>query len=106
MTARVDDPLRQWKLSPMDLESWPRWYEYSLARDKMLEVTDTKEAPWAILHSDDKKRARLNCLKHLLSMIAYKSVPRKKVDLPQRSNKGAYNDQATIQERRFVPEKS
>jgi polyphosphate kinase 2 len=103
--ARIDDPIRQWKLSPIDLPSRSRWYDYSRARDMMLEATDTETAPWFILRSDDKKRARLNCITHLLSMIAYKSVPRKKVDMPQRSNKGAYNDQATIQERRFVPEK-
>ena len=66
MTARIEDPLRQWKLSPMDVESWPRWYEYSRARDRMLEATDTKHAPWYILRSDDKRRARLNCLAHIL----------------------------------------
>ena len=62
MTARIEDPLRQWKLSPMDVDSWPRWYDYSRARDRMLEATDTKHAPWYILRSDDKRRARLNCL--------------------------------------------
>ena len=67
MTARIEDPLRQWKLSPMDVESWPRWYEYSRARDRMLEATDTKHAPWYILRSDDKRRARLNCLAHILA---------------------------------------
>ena len=66
MTARIEDPLRQWKLSPMDVESWPRWYEYSRARDRMLEATDTKHAPWYVLRSDDKRRARLNCLAHIL----------------------------------------
>src|SRR5437667_3398153 len=69
--ARIKDPLRQWKLSPMDLESFRRWYEYSSARDKMLEATDTKHAPWHIVRSDDKKKARLNCISHLLSMIPY-----------------------------------
>jgi polyphosphate kinase len=102
--ARMDDPIRQWKLSPMDLPSRSRWYDYSRARDMMLEATDTKEVPWYILRSDDKKRARLNCISHLLSMIPYKKVARKKVDMPKRSNKGAYDDQATIQGRRFVPE--
>jgi polyphosphate kinase 2 len=102
--ARIDDPLRQWKLSPVDLPSRSRWYDYSRARDMMLEATDTEAAPWFILPSDDKKRARVNCITHLLSMIAYKNVPREKVDMPKRSNKRAYNDQATIHGRRFVPQ--
>src|SRR5438876_968826 len=66
--ARIKDPLRQWKLSPMDLESFRRWYEYSRARDQMLEATDSKHAPWYIVRSDDKKKARLNCITHLLGM--------------------------------------
>jgi len=103
--ARIDDPLRQWKLSPMDLPSRSRWYDYSRARDMMLEATDTEVAPWFILRSDDKRRARLNCITHLLSRIAYKNVPRKKVHMPERSNKGAYADQATIRDRSFVPER-
>lgn len=105
MRARIDDPLRQWKLSPMDLESWPRWYEYSLARDRMLDATDTKRAPWYILRSDDKKRARLNCIAHLLSLVPYEEVPRKKPKLPPRSKKKAYDDQASLVGRTFVPEK-
>src|SRR5678815_3928900 len=68
MQARIDDPLRQWKLSPMDLESWPRWYDYSRARDRMFEATDTKHAPWYVLRSDDKRRARLACLSHILGL--------------------------------------
>ena len=92
--ARIDDPMRQWKLSPMDVESWTRWYDYSRARDMMLEATDTEHAPWYIVRSDDKKRARLNCIAHLLSLIPYEEVPRKKVKLPKRSNKGKYDDQA------------
>ena len=103
--ARIDDPLRQWKLSPIDLPSRSRWYDYSRARDMMLAATDTKTVPWHILRSDDKKRARLNCISHILSMVPYKKVPREKVDLPKRSNKGAFDDQATLQNRRFVPEK-
>jgi len=102
--ARIEDPLRQWKLSPMDLPSRSRWYDYSRARDKMLEATDTKDAPWHILRSDDKKRARLNCISHILSMIPYKKVPKEKVEMPKRSNKGAYDDQAMILSRRFVAE--
>jgi len=103
--ARLDDPLRQWKLSPMDLPSREKWFQYSRARDLMLEATDTKWAPWYILNSDDKKRARLNCIRHLLNLIPYKKVPRDKIKLPKRSNKGAYDDKATLRGRKFVPEK-
>jgi polyphosphate kinase 2 (PPK2 family) len=103
--ARIADPLRQWKLSPMDLPSRTRWYDYSKARDQMLEATDSEHAPWYILRSDDKKKARLNCIAHLLSLIPYEEVPREKVKMPKRSSKGAYDDQATIKARRFVPEK-
>jgi polyphosphate kinase 2 len=102
--ARIDDPLRQWKLSPMDVESYARWYSYSRARDLMLEATDTEEAPWHIIRSDDKRRARLNCISHLLRLIPYKEVDREKVKLPKRSAKGEYDDQAVLKGRRFVPE--
>jgi len=103
--ARVKDPLRQWKLSAMDLPSREKWYEYSLARDRMLKATDTKHAPWYIVRSDDKKRARLNCITHLLSLIPYKKLPRDKVKIPKRSNKYKYDDQATLKGRKFIPEK-
>jgi polyphosphate kinase 2 len=103
--ARIEDPIRQWKLSPMDLPSRTKWFEYSRARDKMLTATDSKHAPWYVLHSDDKKRARLNCIRHLLSLIPYKKVKREKIKLPKRSNKGEYDDQATLRRRRFVPKK-
>jgi polyphosphate kinase len=103
--ARIDDPLRQWKLSTMDLPSREKWYAYSRARDLMLESTDTEYAPWHIVHSDDKRRARLNLIAHLLSLIPYKEVPREKVKLPDRSKKDAYDDVASIANRRFVPEK-
>jgi polyphosphate kinase 2 len=103
--ARIEDPLRQWKLSPTDLPSRERWYDYSRARDVMLDATDTQYAPWCIVRSDDKKRARLNCIAQLLSVVPYKKVPRKKIKLPKRSMKHAYDDQATLQGRRFVPEK-
>jgi polyphosphate kinase 2 len=103
--ARIDDPLRQWKLSPMDLPSRERWFQYSKARDRMLKATDTKHAPWHILRSDDKKRARLNCIAHLLDLIPYKKVPHEKVKLPKRSMKGAYDDVATLKGRKFVPER-
>jgi polyphosphate kinase 2 len=103
--ARVEDPLRQWKLSPMDLPSRERWYDYSRARDRMMEATDSKHAPWYIVHSNIKKRARLNCITHLLSLIPYKVLPREKIKIPKRSEKGAYDDQATLKGRRFIPEK-
>jgi len=103
--ARIQDPLRQWKLSPVDLPSRERWYDYSRARDRMLDATDTKHAPWNIVRSDDKKRARLNCISHLLSQIPYEKVPHEKVKLPKRSKKGAYDDQASLKGRRFVAEK-
>ena len=103
--ARIDDPLRQWKLSNMDLPSRERWYDYSLARDAMLKATDTRHAPWFIIRSDDKKRARLNCITHLLSRIPYKKVKQEKINLVDRSKKRAYDDQATLKGRRFVPEK-
>jgi polyphosphate kinase 2 len=103
--ARMEDPLRQWKLSPMDLPSRSKWFEYSRARDMMLKATDTKWAPWHILFSDDKKRARLNCISHILNLIPYKKVEREKVELPKRSMKGSYDDQATLKGRKFVAEK-
>ena len=103
--ARMEDPLRQWKLSPMDLPSRSKWFEYSRARDMMLEATDTPDAPWYVLRSDDKKRARLNCIAHILDQIPYKKVPREPVKLPPRSMKGAYDDQATLKGRKFVAEK-
>jgi polyphosphate kinase 2 len=103
--ARIEDPLRQWKLSPMDIESYARWYDYSRARDMMLEATDTKQSPWHVVRSDDKRRARLNCIAHLLTLIPHKRVKKEKVKLPKRSQKHEYDDQATMKDRRFVPEK-
>jgi polyphosphate kinase 2 (PPK2 family) len=102
--ARINDPLRQWKLSPMDLASYERWYDYSRARDMMLESTDTKHAPWYIVRSDDKRRARLNCISHIMKMIPHKRIRRPKVKLPKRSNKGRYDDQAALRGRRLVAE--
>jgi polyphosphate kinase len=103
--ARIKDPLRLWKLSPMDLESFRRWYEYSRARDQMLKATDSKYAPWYIVRSDDKKRARLNCISHLLSTISCGKVPRDKVKLPKRKTKDSYDDQAPLRRKLFVAEK-
>jgi polyphosphate kinase 2 len=102
--ARIDDPLRQWKLSPMDLPSRERWYDYSRARDQMLEATDTGASPWRIVRSDDKKRARLNCIADLLSRIPYEKMPRQKVKLPERSDKHAYDDEAPMKHRRWIAE--
>jgi polyphosphate kinase len=102
--ARIDDPLRHWKLSPMDTESYRRWYDYSRARDMMFKATSTKHAPWNIIRSDDKRRARLNCIAHLLKTIPHKKISRDKVQLPKRSNKGRYNDQ-TLRGVKFVPER-
>jgi polyphosphate kinase 2 len=101
--ARIDDPRRQWKLSPMDLPSRERWFDYSRARDAMLDATDTKDSPWTIVPSDDKRRARLNVIAHLLERIPHKKLERKKVKLPKRSMKHAYDDQASLKGRRFVP---
>jgi polyphosphate kinase 2 len=102
--ARMDDPLRQWKLSPMDLPSRSKWYEYSHARDMMMDATDTKHAPWYVLRSDDKKRARLNCIRHILDQIPYKTVPTEKVELPERSKKHEYDDQKPLKKRKFIRE--
>ena len=103
--ARINDPLRQWKLSPTDLASRSKWFEYSRARDLMLKATDSKWARWHILRSEDKKRARLNCIAHLLTLIPCKKLPRQKVKLPERSMKGAYDDRVSLRGRKFVPEK-
>ena len=102
--ARVADPLRQWKLSPMDIESYDRWYDYSRARDMMLKATDSIHAPWYIVRSDDKRRARLNCISHILSLIPYKKLGTEKVRLPKRSNKKKYDDQSPLKGKKFVPE--
>jgi polyphosphate kinase 2 len=95
--ARINDPLRQWKLSPTDLCSRSRWYEYSRARDIMFEATNTKYAPWYIVRSDDKRQARLNCIRHLLGLIPYKKLPQEKPKLPDRSKDDPYDDLATLE---------
>jgi polyphosphate kinase len=102
--ARINDPLRQWKLSPTDLCSRSRWYEYSRARDIMFEATSTKYAPWYIVRSDDKRRARLNCIRHLLDLIPYQELPQEIAKLPERSMSGAYDDLASLQGLQFVAE--
>ncbi len=101
---RIEDPKKQWKLSPMDVEARRKWYDYAHARDKMLDVTDTGWAPWYIVDSNDKRRARLNCITHLLSLIPYEVLPDEEVKLPKRSDKGAYDDEAALKPRRWVPE--
>ena len=103
--ARIDDPVRQWKLSPMDLESYRRWYDYSRARDLMLKATNSKHAPWHIIRSDDKRRARLNCIAHLLKTIPFKRLPDERIRLPKRSAKGRYDDQKSLRGLTFVTER-
>ena len=103
--ARINDPMRQWKLSPMDLGSYSRWYDYSRARDLMLKATDSKHAPWNIVRTDDKRRGRLNCIAHILSRIPYKKIPHGKVKLPKRTTKNKYDDQASLKGRHFVAER-
>jgi polyphosphate kinase 2 (PPK2 family) len=100
--ARIEDPLRQWKLSRMDLPSRRRWYDYSRARDQMLKHTDTRHAPWYIVDSNDKRRARLNVIAHILSSIPYKKVRQYAVRLPSRATKHAYDDTRSIARRKFV----
>jgi polyphosphate kinase 2 len=100
---RLNDPTKQWKLSPMDLESLTRWVEYSKAKDEMFSYTDTKECPWYVVNADNKRTARLNCIRHLLSMIPFKRVPREKVELPKRANRSGYV-RPPITQQTFVPE--
>lgn len=101
---RIDDPLKQWKLSPMDLKSYTRWYDYSRARDDMFKATSTPEAPWYVLWSNDQKRARLNAIKHILSLIPYERIKREKVKLPKRSKKHHYKDDIDFRKVKRVPE--
>jgi polyphosphate kinase 2 len=102
---RIDDERKRWKLSPMDKESFNRWYDYSRARDAMFKATDTDDAPWHIVPSDNKKRARLNCISHLLSMIPYKELPRPRIKFGKRDLKGKYDDKTPLKNRRIVPGK-
>jgi len=92
LKARIDDPRKIWKLSDMDLKSYSRWYDYSRARDSMFAASDTAWAPWHVVHSDDKKRARLNVISHLLSQIPYEPLPHPDITLPKRQNAGGYRD--------------
>ena len=92
LEARIDDARKIWKLSPMDLKSYSRWYDYSRARDEMFKATDTAWAPWYVANSNDKQRARLNIISHLLNKIPYKEAPREKVKLPERQKAGGYRE--------------
>jgi polyphosphate kinase len=102
---RIHDPMKQWKLSPIDLAAYARWYDYSRARDLMLEATDTPECPWHIVNANDQKRARLNLIARLLELVPPGKVKRPKVHLPKRSNKNEYDDAKSIRGRNFVPER-
>src|SRR6476620_5274123 len=92
LESRIEDGRKLWKLSPIDLESYSRWYDYSRPRDEMFAATDRSWAPWFVVQSDDKKRARLNCITHLLKQIPYKQAPRSKIKLPKRQKPGNYHD--------------
>jgi polyphosphate kinase 2 len=105
LEARIDDPLKQWKLSPMDLKSYTKWYDYSRARDAMFAATSHKQAPWYVIRSDDKKRARLNAIAHILSLIPYHKVKHDKVKLPKRSDKNKYRDELPADQVKLVRER-
>ena len=92
LEERIHDGRKIWKLSPMDLKSYSRWYDYSRARDEMFRASDTAWAPWHVAHSDNKRRARLNIIAHLLGQIPYKDVPREKIKLPKRQKQGKYRE--------------
>jgi len=101
--ARIDDPTKRWKLSPMDLQSRARWVAYSRAKDEMFNYTDIKQAPWFVVHADNKRRARLNCISHLLTQIPYGDVPREKISLPPRQDDIGYLRPPET-DQTFVPE--
>jgi polyphosphate kinase 2 len=103
--GRMTDPTKHWKLSPTDLESQRLWYEYSRARDEMLARTNQGDVPWYIVPSDDKKRARLNCISHLLAQFPYEEIPFEVPKIPKRKMKHAYDDQESLVGQNFVPEK-
>ena len=103
LTARIDDPRKVWKLSPMDIQSYDRWDDYTRARDEMFATTDTPWAPWHVVRSDDKKRARLNTITHLLNTISYKEIKGEKIELPKRKVGKKY--QEVNYSFKFIPEK-
>jgi len=100
--ARIQDPTKRWKLSPMDVESRSKWIEYSRAKDEMFKYTDIKQAPWYVVEADDKKRARLNCIHHLLSLIPYEDLTPEPIELPPRQKDGGYV-RPPITDQTFVP---
>lgn len=102
--ARLDDPTKRWKLSPMDLASREKWIEYSKAKDEMFKYTDTKQSPWYVVPADNKKRARLNCISHLLSQIHYKELPHEKIKLPPRQKSHKYV-RPPFSDQTIIPEK-
>ncbi len=102
--ARIEDPTKRWKLSPMDLQSRSRWVEYSMAKDDMFKYTDIKQAPWYVVNSDDKCRARLNCISHILSLIPYEDLTPEKIELPPRQKDTGYV-RPPLSDQTFVPEK-
>jgi polyphosphate kinase 2 len=101
--SRIDDPTKRWKLSPMDLASREKWMEYSKAKDDMFKYTDTKQSPWYVVPADNKKRARLNCITHLLSLIPYKDIKQKKIELPPRKEEEGYI-RPPFSDQTFIPE--
>jgi polyphosphate kinase 2 len=101
--ARIDDPTKRWKLSPMDLQSRAKWVEYSRAKDEMFKYTDTKQSPWNVVNSDDKKRARLNCINHLLSKIPYEDLTPEPIVLPPRQDRSGYV-RPPMTDQTFIPE--
>jgi polyphosphate kinase 2 len=102
---RIDDPRKTWKLSPMDVASYNKWYAYSAARDDMLMASDRDHAPWYVVPADDKQRARLNCISHFLGMIPYQDIQQPEVDLGERSMEGKYDDELDLGARHVVPQK-
>lgn len=101
--ARINDPTKRWKISPMDLESRKYWVEYSMAKDMMMDYTDIKQAPWFVVPSDNKKHARLNCIHHLLSQIPYEDIHKEKLELPKRQENDFYK-RPPFEEQTFVPD--
>lgn len=101
--ARLDNPVKRWKLSPMDLQSRSRWVEFSKAKDEMFAYTDIKQAPWFVVNSDNKKRARLNCISHLLSMVPYEDLTPEPIELPPRQGRKGYI-RPPITDQTFIPE--
>jgi polyphosphate kinase 2 (PPK2 family) len=103
LESRIEDARKIWKLTPMDLKSYSRWYDYSKARDEMFAATDTHYAPWYVANADDKKRVRLNIISHLLSQIPYEELPQEKIKLPKRQKSDGYKDPGRMHT--YVPEK-